>query len=390
MKMILVSFLIILMSFSSGLATELVITMGGDVNLGASNAKPRVDGSFKYGTFYSWEKMCRHLRPMIDGDLNFLNLETVVSSNGNIKSAGKKYSFMASPSGVEYLVHSGFNLISLANNHSFDYGYKGLEETLFNMEQIKRSYPELEFSGIDNNIDVAKPKIFKIKNLTIAFSAIGIKGTSWYGRFRPTGKKIGMLSIRNGRDYQRVLAELEKSEADIKILSIHEGQEKVVTLDSRYRTREKFNQALNKSGANLIIGHHPHVVRPVGMHGNRAVFYSLGNYLMLGAPNIGKRKLGYDYGLFARVFIEWDRMARKANISAIQIVPLKNMEIHPRPLEFNDAKRKLNFLNKLGKRELGRNSLNFKIRKDGTGVVCLGPIYGPRAKLLCSNLHSAK
>jgi hypothetical protein len=201
---------------------------------------------------------------------------------------------------------------------------------------------------------------------TVAFAAIGITDES----FSTTSSWTGILSYRNNFDYDLVLKSLRAANADLKILSVHSGVEMKTTTEKDPRVR--LERALQEGDVDLVLGHHPHVVRPVSFIDGRAIFYSLGNYLMLGAADIGGKGLGLDDGLFARANYGWDASRKRLRLQATEVIPLANMHLLPKPLGVRAAAERVSYLNRLSASDLGvAKGMQFRVRSDGSGVACV-------------------
>jgi len=183
---------------------------------------------------YNWPflKIADYLK---QADLLFGNLEGPISDQG--QDTGKKYSFRAVPQAIEGLNYAGFDVLSIANNHIFDWGQEAKADTILRLKQ-NNILP----AGFDE-----KP-ILEIENTKIGFSAF-----TW-----PLPEKI------------------ELPEADIKIVSMHLGEEYQKKSNSE---QQNFARAAIDAGADLVIGHHPHVTQEIEYYQGKYIFYSLGNFI---------------------------------------------------------------------------------------------------------------
>lgn len=353
------------MAFSFAARADLVITMGGDVNFNKSTQKPLATGVDFYGKIVPFEQLSAGIRKLIDGDLNFMNVETVVTDRQDLSGQTKAFTFQSHPNGMRHMMNLGFNLFSLSNNHAFDYGFEGLRETLRSFETLRTEYSDIHFSGLGRNYaDAVAPVIFEKNGHTIAFAAIGINSSD----FRAGPSSLGLLDFYNETDFMAVLKAMRATKADLKILSIHYGTEKQLVLDRGQRAR--YHRALKEGGVDLIIGHHPHVVRPVEIVDGKIIIYSLGNFLMPGAAAINDRDSGFDYGLFARVFFGADAKTGRLKAQAMEAVPLRLMHLSPRPRAADEAAVRIRGLNELSANQLGAQALQFTVRADGSGAFC--------------------
>tara|TARA_B100000029_G_scaffold408123_1_gene409282 strand:+ start:478 stop:1647 length:1170 start_codon:yes stop_codon:yes gene_type:complete len=366
----------------AGRQQEIVITFGGDVCLNRNGLKSRPDGTKVGGRLVSWEKLASGIKPLIDGDLNFLNLETVVTGRNQISARGKKFVFRSHPKGVEYLAEIGFNLMSLANNHAFDFGVEGVKETLKHSGRLTKT-KGVYFAGLGNNdAEAIEPVVFEYGGHTFAFGAVGII-TNMRRNERATPERPGMVGFRFKGDYERVLDAMAAVKADYKILSIHYGTERQVKLDRGQQAR--FQRAVRKAGVDLVLGHHAHVVRAVERKKNKLIFYGLGNYLIRGARNMEPFPDAQDYGLFGRLYLAFNEESGRLEAQAVEAVALTGMHYIARPRKAEGGARRIKVLNDLSRRSVGDSALTFEVRRDGTGIACFGSDLGPRAKKRCGS-----
>ena len=201
-------------------------------------------------------------------DVTFGNLEGVILNEGgtpkNCKNPEKCYIFRMPEYMVQNFKNAGFNLLSVANNHSGDFGEEGRVSTSNLLTQA-----EIHFAGFDT-----KPyTIFKKGHLRYGFAA-----------FAPNK---GTASINDIETARNIVAHLD-SLVDIIIISFHGGAEgksfEHVTRETEFFYGEnrgnvyEFSHALVDAGADIIFGHGPHVVRAIEIYKNRFIAYSLGNF----------------------------------------------------------------------------------------------------------------
>ena len=407
---------------------EIVIGMGGDVSLSRPASDKLEATGASFNSFTTWEQMTNGLKKMTAGnDFNFMNLESVVSTKTNAQMPiieGKKWPQKSHPAGVEYLVNQvGFNMISSANNHAYDYDQLGIDETVANLKDIQsRAGKQIYLSGVGTLDETLQPRVMEVNGLRIAFVAVGMKGDDrphWEKSWYPNTDRNGMLSVRmckNGvvekamvpcpeyADLKIILENLAKTPADLRIVSIHEGMELSVytkngsapdndsaeTKDGKQRQRSENRNieakiALIKSyGVDLVIGHHTHNVRPLSYNGKSFAAYSLGNLLFLGGKNYSTNEfpLWNRFGLFVKNYYSF--VDGKLTLSASQIIPTKNSHISPTYWDAPTANRYVDFLNAASKKSLGAEAIEFKSLNDGTAVFCVPGIEkGAKASVLC-------
>jgi poly-gamma-glutamate synthesis protein (capsule biosynthesis protein) len=252
----------------------LIITLAGDVGFNSNKRTVRPDGVYDDG-FQRWQDTTAAIAREINGDLNFVNVETVVTNHNNLrpdlKGQRSPFNFRMHPNGLDHLVAIGFNLLSLANNHSMDYGQAGLRETLLHVARIKAKGIPLAVAGIGMNREFAsQPDIVDIKGYKVAFAAIGIV-TNNLARHRAGSSTPGQIAYRFDDDYALVRQRLVATPADLRILSIHYGIEGRVRTDAK-QIAEWRGMAAQKDGIDLIVGHHAQVVRGVEINGSSLIF----------------------------------------------------------------------------------------------------------------------
>lgn len=204
---------------------------------------------------------------MRSADLAFGNLEGPISSRG--KNQGSEYSFRANPKVIEGLTFAGFDVLSVANNHIWDWGSEALEDTvdLLSENGIKPV-------GAGRNFDEAnQPAIFSVGSTRIAFLAY----TTLYPQsLEATAEHPGISSFRQEKAASEIKKIKESKIADLVIVSLHWGEEYATQASEEQKT---IAHALVDAGADLIIGHHPHVVQEVERYKNSWIAYSLGNFV---------------------------------------------------------------------------------------------------------------
>ena len=203
-------------------------------------------------------------------DVVFGNLEGPISDKG--EKVGSIYSFRNDPQSIDGLTYAGFNVISLANNHAFDYGREALEDCLAKLNNAGINYVGAGF----NASEIGTPIIKEIKGTKIGFLAYTNLGPE-------TWKAIGENSGIAWIDEKLLLLnsvkqdiEKAKSKSDILIVSLHSGEEYQKT-PTQFQI--DFSKMAIEAGADLLVGHHPHVVQPNETYNGGHIFYSLGNFV---------------------------------------------------------------------------------------------------------------
>lgn len=195
-------------------------------------------------------------------DILFGNLESVISDKGYRQ--GSIYSFRAPPKTIEGLFYAGFNILSIANNHSFDWGVEAL---LDSKDRLTREGIMTTGGGFS-----AYEPVFIEKDQTtfgfLAYSTIGVPGWA-------TTETVPGIAIYSDKKLQEGIVKA-KERADLIIVSIHYGKE---YQKKPIKAQEEISKKAIDWGADIIIGHHPHVIQPVVEYNEGIIAYSLGNFV---------------------------------------------------------------------------------------------------------------
>lgn len=335
-------------------AKVITVTMTGDIGFNKTDQSPQADGVNAYGKMTSWKSLTQNIKDYVQGDLIFGNIETVLSEKNLQDKQNKKFKFISHPNSVQHLIKDlGYNVLSTANNHSGDYGQEGLDHTDFWMKTFEQKYG-IAHHGIGTYDEIIQPRIFKHEGQTIAFAAIGIN--SYPQKISKSSSQISSLNFRSNSHLDALISAMNNTSADLKIVSVHYGTEGKITLDQGQKAA--YHRLVDEAGADLVIGHHPHIVRPIERYKDSAIIYSLGNFLLIGASNIDGRAHGKDYGIIARA--AFNISAGKAELVAVEVTPIQGMHYKPHILSPEKAKSKIDFLNTLSSQELGSSALKFE------------------------------
>ncbi len=283
-------------------------------------------------------KNIKHL--LSTGDLVFANLEAPFCEKG--EAYPKNFVFKVPPRHVDVLNAGNINLVSLANNHILDYGMQGLVST---RETLKKS--NIYFAGAGENFsDAYKPTIIKKKNLEIAFFSYSM---TFPKAFWATGSTGG-----TAYPYYNIIKDsisAYRSRVDYIIVSFHWGKE-LVSVPEEYQ-RKTAHLAIN-SGADLIIGHHPHVLQGIEIYKRKHIFYSFGNFIFA------------SYSTKAIDSMILEAQLTKTGLINIRIIPINvnNYEVHFRPVEMSGTN-KARVINHLNEISLQLNNQQTILDSDG-------------------------
>ncbi|MCH5267721.1 MAG: CapA family protein [Lachnospiraceae bacterium] len=218
-------------------------------------------------------------------DMTIVNLEGTLTNRG--ERADKKYAFRGKPSYAKILKKGHIEAVSFANNHCKDFGNVSYRDTRATLEKYDISYASYGKTGI----------------------------------YRTKGKRIGMVAtdetyqsystcknqIRSG------IQKLKKKKVDLIIVSLHSGIE--YTSEPTYEQKSLSHYAVKK-GANLVLGHHPHVLQGIEKYRGAYIVYSLGNFCFGGNTNPPDK----DTMIFQQTFtFKGDKLLKKQ--SPAKIIP---------------------------------------------------------------------
>lgn len=240
---------------------DIRITAVGDIMLGTNFPDDRTapnDG----------ENLLDAITPVLqDADITFGNLEGVLLQGGEAakkcKSLTSCYVFRSPPHYANYLKKAGFDVMSLANNHARDFGEEGRSASMAALDAV----------GILHSGRVGDVARWNIKGVSISLIA-----------YAPFGGSHDLLDIALAQ--KQIKDESKKS--DIVLVSIHAGAEGNNVMHIPFKHEffygedrgdvVEFSHAVIDAGADLVIGHGPHVPRAMELYKERLIAYSLGNF----------------------------------------------------------------------------------------------------------------
>lgn len=203
-----------------------------------------------------------------NADIFFLNHEYAISSRGE-PLEGKYYTFRAKPERMELLEAMGTDIVSLANNHVYDYGPDALIDTADLLDNAGIAYV-----GGGRNIEEAKRPVYFISH-GIKIGFVGASNAEKY-HFTPqaTEDSPGILEAYDTAEFNQVIREAS-SQCDYLIAYIHWGPEDEEQYEA-YQTEE--GKEFLASGADIVVGGHPHVLEGIEYTDNGPIVYSMGDF----------------------------------------------------------------------------------------------------------------
>ena len=311
------------------------ITFAGDIlmdpgySAGDALTKRGAEGSFDEET----------LSIMRDADLFVVNNEFAFTSRGTAVS--KQYNFRADPKNAQILKDMGADLVTLGNNHTYDYGEEGLLDTLDTLKAAGVPY-----IGAGKDLEEASaPAVYTIGGFRISL----VNAESILFNSNPPaqcaleGKPGTFDCYRPEMLFEAVRK--AKAESDYCIAVLHWGSEGKSTPNEKQLT---LSRGAAEAGADLIIGGHPHVLQTIGRVGAVPVVYSLGNYLFHSGT--------YDTGVIQAVF----RPSEK-RLESLCFVPMQCRNMKVFTLSGSEKERLLKYM----------RSLSPEVKIDEDGIITL-------------------
>jgi poly-gamma-glutamate synthesis protein (capsule biosynthesis protein) len=237
---------------------EAILVFLGDVSPGRSMEAQLG----RFGSAYPWTGLGSLLR---EADLAVANLEGVLTTQG--EPLDKSYLIRAHPRWSQTLVEAGLDLVTLANNHALDYGPAGLEETLLTLGAL-----DVAVVGAGASREAAhRPALFNLDGLRVA--VLGYAAARWNGSVDvPATERVAWA------EPEAVQADVRAAvgEADVVVVLLHAGTEYAAEPSP---DQVAVARAAMEAGADLVVGHHPHVTQTVERYRQGLIVYSLGDAL---------------------------------------------------------------------------------------------------------------
>ncbi|MCF7811241.1 CapA family protein [bacterium] len=270
---------------------------------------------------------CRDIFTTVD--LTVGNLENPITTSG--EPIVEKQFFLKAPPGIEMgLFNANIRAVNLANNHILDYGFEGLNNTRNYLDKAGVKY----FGAGDNLREALQPATLSIKGKTFAF--LGFSAT-FPEEFWATDTSAG-TAFPMEEDVISAVSNCAK-DYDVLIVSFHWGAEK---MDSTKDYQIDLAHLCIDNGADLVIGHHPHVVQGIEIYKFVPIYYSLGNFAFASYSESAK------IGMLAKVSFKDNQVA------TAEALPLNvyNEEVNFQPIPLHQSQRPefYKYMNKLSAR----------------------------------------
>jgi len=238
-------------------------------------------------------------------DISFCNLECALSDRGEARV--KRFLFRADRSSASILSDSGFDVICLANNHSLDYGPEALLDTVDAITDAGLVEVGTQISGQNDS-----GAVFIVKNAL----KIGILAFSDFDNFEEETPPGFPYVMRANHETIPDQVSGTKQNCDVLIVSMHWG---IDFVDFPTERQEYLAWLCAANGADLILGHHPHVLQDVKYTGDVPVVYSMGGFLWDATSRGSDKSAIYIFEL------------SKDHAELIDLVPIKIVNCRPVP-----------------------------------------------------------
>lgn len=246
------------------------------------------------------------------------NLEMPITTRGT--PAEKTYVFKGDPAALEGLVNSGIDVVSLANNHTLDQGFEGLEDTI---EHLNNAGIDHVGAGNDE-IEAYAPHYIEKNGVKVAF--LGASHVLPVVEWKATKYQAGLAEAYVT---DRIIAAIEEADrqADIVVVLVHWGKEREQTPTS---SQVSLGHDFIDAGADIVVGSHPHVLQGFEQYKGKWIAYSLGNFVFSSYPQGAQAETGV-------LNAECSKEAK----CELSFSPMKVINAQPTPVEEETAKQML-------------------------------------------------
>ena len=227
-----------------------ILSFAGDCTLGSTSKNWNNSNHFIQTIGENYDYPFANVRKYFDNDdFTLINLEGPLTDSSS-GAQSKTFAFRGPTAYTRIMTGSSVEAVTLANNHAEDYGKAGYESTTNALKEAGITYVEKD-------------------------------GTAMYTTQR--GLKIGLYAAAfsfDTADMKKDIAALRDAGAEIVICAFHWGEEGVYRADAN---QQKVAKAAIDAGADIVYGHHPHVLQKIEQYNGGYIFYSLGNFSFGGA-----------------------------------------------------------------------------------------------------------
>ncbi len=239
----------------------------------------------------------------------------------------KTFNLKASTGVIHSLKAGGFSALSLANNHIMDFGWKGLRDTIKTLDKYG-----IKHAGAGRNLTEARtPAVIETGSISIAFLAYN---NTYPLEFNAKAESPG--AARGKAEYFRKDISEASRENDLVIVSFHWSGEHV---KEPRQYQESFGRIAVDAGADIVFGHHPHVIQGIEVYSGSLIAYSLGNYVFG----------SYSDRVRDSIMLRVEATPSGVKDAFVYPINVNNLEVNfqPKPLKGDDAGEVFKKLNEL-------------------------------------------
>jgi poly-gamma-glutamate capsule biosynthesis protein CapA/YwtB (metallophosphatase superfamily) len=225
---------------------------------------------------YIWADALEELDRMRP-DLRIINLETSITTSDDYWP-GKGINYRMHPKNIPCLTEAGIDFCSLANNHTLDWGYSGLAETMETLDRAK-----VRFSGAGLNLQEArKPAVIEVEGkgrvllLSLCTTSSGVPSDWAAAENTPGVNLIPDFSDKTIRNLAEDVRQIKQA-GDIQVVSIHWGGNWGYEIPKAHRSFA--HKLIDEAGVDLVYGHSSHHVRPIEVYRDKLILYGCGDFI---------------------------------------------------------------------------------------------------------------
>ncbi|MBD3919581.1 CapA family protein [Paenibacillus sp. PR3] len=270
-------------------------------------------------------------------DLTAGNLENPITTRG-IPAENKQYVFKGSPDLLPPLKEAGFDIVSLANNHTLDQGTEGLLDTIKHLKEAGIA----NVGGGNDDTEAFAPVVLEKNGIKVAYLSVSrvVPDGIWKADKNHPG-------VAEAYDSRRAVAAIAKAkeEADLVVIMVHWGVERA---DKPVEHQTTLARQFIDAGADLVIGSHPHVMQGFEQYKGKWIAYSLGNFIF----NVTTTPRTKETGVL-------DAVCTRGGDCDLTFHPMVSDQSRPAPVEPEKAKELTDYLTSISK------AFGVKVNKDG-------------------------
>ncbi|MDF2820443.1 MAG: Bacterial capsule synthesis protein cap [Clostridiales bacterium] len=242
------------------------LTFAGDINFDENWSTMQFYDKQENGSFDCLSENL--INEMVSADIMMLNNEFTYSSRGE-SLPGKAYTFRANPNRVNILRDWGVDIVSLANNHTFDYGADSFYDTLSTLDGANINYVG---AGKDIN-EAMKPVYYVVNGKKIAFVS-ATRAEKNILTPEATKDEPGVLRTYDSSLFLEVIKKA-KENSDYVVAYVHWGTEYSIYADNDQKTQGK---EYIDAGADIVLGGHSHCLQGIEYYEGKPIIYSLSDF----------------------------------------------------------------------------------------------------------------